>query len=91
MADKFLLVVAVVAVVASAAAYADGTSGAPSGGAKDDPGNKIVCKTETVTGSHFTKRTCHTVREWETMRRAARETMERTNGKMPADAQGSNG
>lgn len=75
-------------VLAMAAAVADAPTSAPpapatsapatsrrSDNAADDP-NKVICRTEEVTGSHFERRVCMPRREWDRQTQDA-ERMER--------------
>ncbi len=43
-----------------------------------DP-ERVRCRRMQVTGSHFPKRICRTRREWDAMRAAASDMMEKTN------------
>jgi hypothetical protein len=46
----------------------------------EDPGAKVVCKTEKVTGSRTkTKRTCMTQKEWDELASQSRQGMDRIN------------
>ena len=47
------------------------TVAAASAAKPDKP--KQICKTETQTGSNFSKRICHTAEEWKAMNDAARD------------------
>lgn len=42
---------------------------------QDNP-DRVICKREAATGTRFTKRVCHTAREWEQMRQDARDVMQ---------------
>jgi 3-oxoacyl-ACP reductase-like protein len=42
-------------------------------GAEDD--DKVVCKSEQVTGTRFSHRTCHTLHEWAQIEKDARDAL----------------
>lgn len=43
--------------------------------AKENP-DRVICKSEPITGTRITKRVCHTAREWEQMRQDAQDIMQ---------------
>ena len=57
---------AMLALVAAPAPLAAQSAPTPASAvsAKPDPMQKRVCRSDTATGSHFSKRTCHTKAEW---------------------------
>ena len=72
MGRKYIIVLATVALVGTAAAASDSSN--KSG--KADP-NKIICRTLNDTGDKLRKtRACHTAAEWRELRRQTRESVE---------------
>lgn len=63
--------------MASSPAFAVGADAPP---AKDDPPDKVVCKTKPQTGSRLRAKTCHTVGQWETIAEEMRRTAQEMTG-----------
>lgn len=54
--------------------------GAEAAGSKENPRDKVVCKTRPQTGSRLRAKTCHTVGQWETIAEEMRRTAQEMNG-----------
>lgn len=54
-----------------------------------NPDDAVVCRYEKVTGSLFTTRICHTMREWKQRTQDARDTMDKADERGSGQAGGS--
>jgi hypothetical protein len=51
---------------------------------KQDPGDKMICISEAVIGSHMSDRVCHTKREWDATRQDSQHEIDLRNGELRA-------
>jgi hypothetical protein len=66
-------------------ANAAATDAAPAKAPNAKDPDKVVCRTEAITGSRFLQRVCHTQAEWDEMHREA-ELMQRESNQRPANS-----
>jgi hypothetical protein len=65
-------------LLASAPAFADDLTAKP----KQNDGEKVICHSEQIVGSHLSERVCRTKSEWDAARSNDKNMLDRRNGQL---------